>query len=204
MSPTMKQLLAEAVAEFDWVIIDTPPVGLMPDANLLAGMIDSALLVVSAKTTPYPLARRAMEAIGPSKMMGVVFNRTEKQVLGGEVQRLLRVRRALRAVRIAVADVSWHLALSRVDRRRIGADYGRHRRSELSPSWRRLIGDVWEGAGIVRILLIVVVCQVCLHYADLYELRATSDARDLLVRLFQASERRRLSWRSCTSGFRTG
>jgi protein-tyrosine kinase len=84
VSQTMKQLLAEAVAEFDWVIVDTPPVGLMPDANLLAGAIDSALLVVSAKTTPYPLARRAMEAIGPSKIMGVVLNRTQKQGLGGE------------------------------------------------------------------------------------------------------------------------
>ena len=35
-------------------------------------------------------------------------------------------------------------------------------------------------------LLIVGVCQVCLHYADLYDLRAIVDTRDLLVRLLQA------------------
>lgn len=82
VSETMKQLLANAVAQFDWVIVDTPPVGLMPDANLLAGMIDSALLVVSAGTTPYPLAKRAIDAVGPSRMVGVVLNRAQKPGLG--------------------------------------------------------------------------------------------------------------------------
>ncbi|MES1254507.1 MAG: TIGR03013 family XrtA/PEP-CTERM system glycosyltransferase, partial [Acidobacteriota bacterium] len=40
--------------------------------------------------------------------------------------------------------------------------------------------------GILRMLLVVGVCQVCLHYADLYDLRAIADTHDLLVRLFQA------------------
>lgn len=86
VSDTMKQLLSDAAAQFDWVIVDTPPVGLMPDANLLAGMIDSALLVVSATTTPYPLARRAIEAIGSSRVLGVVLNRAQKQVLGDQYE----------------------------------------------------------------------------------------------------------------------
>src|SRR6476660_3517565 len=41
-------------------------------------------------------------------------------------------------------------------------------------------------SGIFRLLLIVFVCQICLHYADLYDLRTIVDARDLLVRLLQA------------------
>jgi FlaA1/EpsC-like NDP-sugar epimerase len=45
-----------------------------------------------------------------------------------------------------------------------------------------LQGDL---AGILRVLLIVVVCQACLHYADLYDLRTIVDTRDLLVRLLQ-------------------
>jgi sugar transferase (PEP-CTERM system associated) len=40
--------------------------------------------------------------------------------------------------------------------------------------------------GILRFLLIVFVCQVCLHYGDLYDLASVRDARDLLVRLFHA------------------
>ncbi len=57
-------------------------------------------------------------------------------------------------------------------------------------SYVRLHEDVWtllaDTTGLLRILLIVVVCQICLHYADLYDLRTIADSRDLLVRLFQA------------------
>ena len=78
VSDTMNRLLAEAAQQFDWVIVDTPPVALLPDANLLAAMIDTAILVVSARATPYPLVRRAMDAIGQQRILGVVLNRMSK------------------------------------------------------------------------------------------------------------------------------
>jgi sugar transferase (PEP-CTERM system associated) len=50
--------------------------------------------------------------------------------------------------------------------------------------------DAWElladNGGILRVLLIVVVCQVSLHYVDLYDLRTISGPRDLIVRLLRA------------------
>jgi capsular exopolysaccharide synthesis family protein len=78
VSETMKQFLLDAADQFDWVVLDTPPVALLTDAKLLAAMIDTALLVVNAKTTPYPLAMRAVEAIGASRVLGVVLNRAER------------------------------------------------------------------------------------------------------------------------------
>jgi capsular exopolysaccharide synthesis family protein len=75
VSDTMNRILTEATKNFDWVIVDTPPVALLPDANLLAAMIDTALLVVGANSTPYPLIRRAIEAIGEQRILGVVLNR---------------------------------------------------------------------------------------------------------------------------------
>ena len=39
-SGALKTLLESARASFDWVIIDTPPIGLMSDAKLLADMAD--------------------------------------------------------------------------------------------------------------------------------------------------------------------
>jgi capsular exopolysaccharide synthesis family protein len=77
VSDAMQQLLREAMATFDWVVVDTPPVGILSDANLLAGMIDTALLVIQARTTPYPLVQRAIDAIGRPKILGVVLNRAE-------------------------------------------------------------------------------------------------------------------------------
>jgi protein-tyrosine kinase len=75
VSDTMNRLLVEAAQQFDWVIVDTPPVALLPDANLLAAMIDTAVLVVGANATPYPLVRRAIDAIGQQRILGVVLNR---------------------------------------------------------------------------------------------------------------------------------
>ena len=82
-SPAMKQMLAEAVTQFDWVILDTPPVGLMPDANLLAAMVDAAFVVVNAGRTPYPLVKKAVEAIGLERVLGVVLNRAERSAAAG-------------------------------------------------------------------------------------------------------------------------
>jgi protein-tyrosine kinase len=76
-SGRMKRVIEEAATRFDWVIIDTPPVGLLPDARLLAAMADATLLVIRAKTTPYQLAKRAIDAIGRERIFGVVLNRAE-------------------------------------------------------------------------------------------------------------------------------
>ena len=78
VSPSMKQLIDDARESFDWVIVDTPPIAILPDANLLSAMIDTALLVVSAQSTPYPMVQRAVDAIGASRILGVVLNRAEK------------------------------------------------------------------------------------------------------------------------------
>lgn len=78
VSPAMKQLLDDARDSFDWVVVDTPPIAILPDANLLASMIDRALLVVSAHATPYPMVQRAAQEVGTSRILGVVLNRAEK------------------------------------------------------------------------------------------------------------------------------
>jgi capsular exopolysaccharide synthesis family protein len=82
-SVAMKQLIEEASAQFDWVILDTPPVGLMPDANLLAAMVDTAFVVVNAGETPYPLVKKAVEAIGLERVLGVVLNRADRSAAAG-------------------------------------------------------------------------------------------------------------------------
>ena len=81
VSPAMKQLIDDACGAFDWVIVDTPPIAILPDANLLATMIDTTVLVVSAQSTPYPMVRRAVEAIDKKRVLGVVLNRATTSAL---------------------------------------------------------------------------------------------------------------------------
>src|SRR5438093_9653763 len=44
---------------------------------------------------------------------------------------------------------------------------------------------LWTDNGPYKALLIVVICQICLHYGDLYDIRGVVDPRDLLLRLLQ-------------------
>lgn len=73
-SSRMRQLVAEARESFDWVIIDTPPIGLLSDANLLANVADGTLLVVRADFTPYDVVQRALSALGKDRILGVILN----------------------------------------------------------------------------------------------------------------------------------
>jgi len=82
-SSRMRRLIGEAAATFDWVIIDTPPVVLLPDANLLAAMVDAAILVIGAGKTPHKLITRAIDALGRNRILGVVLNRVDPSCLAG-------------------------------------------------------------------------------------------------------------------------
>lgn len=76
-SPRMQRLVGEAREAFDWVIIDTPPLVLLPDAHLLAPIADGIVLVVRANSTPHAMVSRSVEAVGRQRILGVVFNGAE-------------------------------------------------------------------------------------------------------------------------------
>jgi capsular exopolysaccharide synthesis family protein len=76
-SSRMTSLLEEAAARYDWVLLDAPPVGFMPDASLLASITGAILFVISAGSTPYPLIQRATAQLGRDNIVGTVLNRIE-------------------------------------------------------------------------------------------------------------------------------
>ena len=74
-SPAMRELVRNAGDGFDWVIVDTPPVGLLTDANILAGMVDAVIMVVAAGKVSHKIVQRAADALGRERIIGVVLNR---------------------------------------------------------------------------------------------------------------------------------
>lgn len=82
-SSRMAAILQEASEQFDWVIIDTPPVGLLSDARLVASMADLALVVIGASTTPAAAVQRAIDAVGRERVLGVVLNRADEKLAAG-------------------------------------------------------------------------------------------------------------------------
>jgi capsular exopolysaccharide synthesis family protein len=81
-SERMRNILEEAATKFDWVLIDTPPVGILADARLLAEMVHAVVLVVGAGRTPFRAIDRAIQALDRKRIAGVVLNRVTEQPAG--------------------------------------------------------------------------------------------------------------------------
>jgi protein-tyrosine kinase len=80
----LEQLLARMSTIFDWILIDSPPVIPVSDANIVAKMCDGILMVVRSGSTPFDLAQKACDGFQDRPLLGVVLNRTNpKEGYGG-------------------------------------------------------------------------------------------------------------------------
>ena len=75
-SARLQTRVAELRAEFDFVLIDLPPVNLFADAVTLGQLTDGVILVLGANSTRREAARKAKETIESSglKLLGAVLN----------------------------------------------------------------------------------------------------------------------------------
>ncbi len=71
------EILARLRNEFQFVVLDSPPIVPIADSHILAGLADGVLIVVRARRTPRELFRRAIESLGASNVLGVVLNDVE-------------------------------------------------------------------------------------------------------------------------------
>lgn len=81
-SARMKRVMADASAAFDFTLIDTPPAALVPDASLLSAIVDAAILVVAAGSTPFEMIQRTVAGLGKERILGTVLNRAEQTSTG--------------------------------------------------------------------------------------------------------------------------
>ncbi|WP_045926394.1 CpsD/CapB family tyrosine-protein kinase [Bacillus siamensis] len=72
----MRDLLSEASAVYDKVILDTPPVLAVADTKILGSYTDGAIMVISSGKTDKEKAAKAKEALDycPCKLLGAVMN----------------------------------------------------------------------------------------------------------------------------------
>jgi protein-tyrosine kinase len=85
ISDRMRQVLHEASEAFDWVIVDTPPICLVSDAHVLAGIVQAAVLVIKAGSTAHDLISAAVTTVGRERILGVVLNCVDdRDIVGGQ------------------------------------------------------------------------------------------------------------------------
>ena len=79
-SDRMAKVLEECAAQFDWVLIDTPPIGVLPDAQVLMRLAGAVLFVIGAGTTDAPTVERAIAELGGADaIFGVLLNRVDQR-----------------------------------------------------------------------------------------------------------------------------
>ncbi len=80
-SAKMKQAVETLSANFDYVIIDSPPVSSFADSLILSALVDGVIIVVKAGMTPREMAQRTkahLQSVG-AKILGVVVNQIKLQ-----------------------------------------------------------------------------------------------------------------------------
>ena len=80
-SERMRLLVEDAAKSFDWVLIDTPPVAVFPDAALVSMFTDGVLMVIRASSTSVAQIQRGIAAVTPERIVGTVLNQTENTTM---------------------------------------------------------------------------------------------------------------------------
>jgi succinoglycan biosynthesis transport protein ExoP len=76
---SMRGVLDELRLAYDWIVIDSPPVGAVAEPLLLAPLMDGVVIVVGAEMVPRKAVRETINRIGRTgaRILGVVLNRAQ-------------------------------------------------------------------------------------------------------------------------------
>ncbi len=75
-----RNMVSDARAEYDYVLIDTPPIGAVIDAAVIARACDGTIMVIAINKVSAKLARACKAQLGKSgcPLLGAILNQTEK------------------------------------------------------------------------------------------------------------------------------
>ena len=80
-SAKMKTVIETLSANFDYVVIDSPPVSSFADSLILSSLVDGVIIVVKGGVTPREMAQRTkahLQSVG-AKILGIVINQVKLQ-----------------------------------------------------------------------------------------------------------------------------
>lgn len=83
-SAALGDLVAALRRSYRRIVIDSPPVLLFADADLLGRVADGFLVVVRAGRTPAALYRSALTTLHSAPVLGTVLNRAQKNLADGD------------------------------------------------------------------------------------------------------------------------
>lgn len=81
----MRELIAQLRAEYEFIVLDTPPLLAVSDARMLASLADGSIFVAASKRTPRRAAAAAIDFLrsDQSILLGTVLSMVDKQARRG-------------------------------------------------------------------------------------------------------------------------
>lgn len=82
--PALEELIHSLREQYDYVLIDTPPVTGMADAMIMAKWCDGAILVIEDRRISYRIAQKAKKQLAQTgcKLLGAVLNKVDTKAQG--------------------------------------------------------------------------------------------------------------------------
>lgn len=77
-SPQLEELINQARLRYDYIILDTPPVTLYPDTQLISRWVDQFIVLVTAGMTTRKQLAECLDLMVPEKVLGLVFNGSQQ------------------------------------------------------------------------------------------------------------------------------
>ncbi|MGA2570376.1 MAG: CpsD/CapB family tyrosine-protein kinase [Terracidiphilus sp.] len=82
-SQQLPVIMDKLAAQFDWIVIDSPPALPLADTSVWMRLADGILLVTRQGTTEKQQLQKGMDAIDPQKLLGVLMNGTMASTYSG-------------------------------------------------------------------------------------------------------------------------
>jgi Mrp family chromosome partitioning ATPase len=76
----MRWLVDQMRREYDYVVVDTAPLVLVPDCRIIERWVDGFLIVVTAHRTSRKLLEETLHITEPAKLVGLVFNGDDRHL----------------------------------------------------------------------------------------------------------------------------
>jgi capsular exopolysaccharide synthesis family protein len=81
-SPRLGEIVERARRQYDFVVVDTPPLVPVLDCRVIEKLVDGFLVVVAAHKTPREQLAEALAVIDSAKILGIVFNGDDRAASG--------------------------------------------------------------------------------------------------------------------------
>jgi Mrp family chromosome partitioning ATPase len=73
-SPRMRDLFDVLREQYDFILIDSPPILPLSDMNIFEEVVDGIIMIVRAESTARDAVTKALDTLGTEKVLGIVLN----------------------------------------------------------------------------------------------------------------------------------